>query len=195
VRVPWAFDEEAVEVTRLFTRLKLSLMPYLFAAGAEAARTGVPIMRPMALEFEDDRSAAHLDTQYLLGHDLLVAPVFTEDGTVEFYLPRGTWTSWWTDERIDSTGEWRREVHGFDSLPLYVREGAVIPVGARQDSAEYDYLDGLELRVFPGPDGATPVRVVAHDTGEETVFTVTRSGGDVAVDGPAGTWTWTRAGD
>ncbi|PPH50269.1 alpha-xylosidase [Rathayibacter sp. AY1E2] len=193
VRVPWAFDEEAVEVTRLFTRLKLSLMPYLFAAGVEAASTGVPIMRPMALEFEDDRSAAHLDTQYLLGHDLLVAPVFTEDGTVEFYLPRGTWTSWWTGERIVSTGEWRREVHGFDSLPLYVREGAVIPVGARQDSAEYDYLDGLELRVFPGPDGATPVRVVAHDTGEETVFTVTRTGGEVSVDGPAGTWTWVEA--
>lgn len=191
VRVPWAFDEEAVEVTRRFTRLKLSLMPYLYAAGAEAARTGLPLMRPMALEFEDDRNAAHLDTQYVLGHDLLVAPVFTEDGTVEFYLPRGLWTSWWTGETIASTGEWRREVHGFDSLPLYVREGAVIPVGAREDTAEYDYLDGLELRVFPGPDGVTHARVVAHDSGEETVFVVTRSGGAVSVEGPAGSWTWT----
>ncbi|QHC57998.1 alpha-xylosidase [Rathayibacter sp. VKM Ac-2760] len=195
VRVPWAFDEEAVDVTRLFTRLKLSLMPYLTAAGAEAARTGTPVMRPMTLEFEDDRNAAHLDTQYMLGHDLLVAPVFTPDGSVEFYLPRGRWTSWWTGETIDSTGEWRREVHGFDSLPLYVREGAVIPVGARSDVAEYDYVDGLELRVFPGADGETVVRVPAHDSGAETVFTVTRSGDDVSVDAPAGgTWTWTRAG-
>lgn len=104
VRVPWAFDEEAVEVTRRFTMLKLSLMPYLFAAGAEAARVGTPVMRPMTLEFEDDRNAAHLDTQYMLGHDLLVAPVFTADGSVEFYLPRGRWTSWWTGETIDSTG-------------------------------------------------------------------------------------------
>ncbi|QHF25226.1 alpha-xylosidase [Rathayibacter sp. VKM Ac-2804] len=194
VRVPWAFDEEAVDVTRLFTRLKLSLMPYLYAAGAEAARTGTPVMRPMTLEFEDDRSAAHLDTQYMLGHDLLVAPVFTPDGSVEFYLPRGRWTNWWTGESTDSAGEWRREVHGFDSLPLYVREGAVIPVGARSDVAEYDYVDGLELRVFPGADGETVVRVPAHDSGAETVFTVTRSGGDVSVDAPAGSWTWTRAG-
>ncbi|ROQ03293.1 alpha-D-xyloside xylohydrolase [Rathayibacter sp. PhB93] len=194
VRVPWAFDEEAVDVTRLFTRLKLSLMPYLYAAGAEAARTGTPVMRPMTLEFEDDRNAAHLDTQYMLGHDLLVAPVFTPGGSVEFYLPRGRWTNWWTGESTDSAGEWRREVHGFDSLPLYVREGAVIPVGARSDVAEYDYVDGLELRVFPGADGETVVRVPAHDSGAETVFTVTRSGGDVSVDAPAGSWTWTRAG-
>lgn len=194
VRVPWAFDEEAVDVTRRFTELKLSLMPYLYAAGAEAARVGTPVMRPMALEFEDDRNAAHLDTQYMLGHDLLVAPVFTPDGSVEFYLPRGRWTSWWTGETVDSTGEWRREVHGFDTLPLYVREGAVVPVGSRTDSAEYDYLDGLELRVFPGGDGETSVRVVAHDTGDETVFSVTRSGGEVSVDAPAGSWTWTRAG-
>ena len=73
-RVPWAFDDEAVEVTRKFTKLKLRLMPYLFAAGLEATRTGTPVLRPMQLEFGDDPATGYLDRQYMLGADLLVAP-------------------------------------------------------------------------------------------------------------------------
>jgi alpha-D-xyloside xylohydrolase len=73
-RVPWAFDDEAVEVTRKFTKLKLALMPYLFAAGLEATRTGTPVLRPMQLEFGDDPATGYLDRQYMLGADLLVAP-------------------------------------------------------------------------------------------------------------------------
>lgn len=182
VRVPWAFDEEAVDVTRAFTRLKLQLMPYLYQAGVEAHETGTPVMRPMALEFEGDRTAGYLDTQYMLGASLLVAPVFTADGSVEFYLPAGTWTSWWTGERVTSSGSWRTEVHGFDTLPLYVREGAVLPIGARSDVADYDFLDGLVLRAYPGPDGDTAVTVTDHVSGAATVFTVTRAGDSVTVD-------------
>ncbi len=88
-RVPWQFDDEAVEITRLFTNLKMRLMPYLFQLGLTAADTGVPVMRPMALEFPDDPAVAHLDRQYMLGSDLLVAPVFSAEGDVEFYLPGG----------------------------------------------------------------------------------------------------------
>ncbi|SMH45989.1 alpha-D-xyloside xylohydrolase [Rathayibacter oskolensis] len=155
-RVPWAFDDEAVEVTRVFTRLKLRLMPYLHGVGLEASATGVPVMRPMILEFPDDRTVAHLDTQYMLGPSLLVAPVFSPDGVVEFYLPRGRWVSWWDGGVVDSVGEWRTETHGFDTLPLYVREGTLLPVGARQDRPDYDYLDGLELRSYPDATGVMP---------------------------------------
>ncbi|MEV4009785.1 alpha-xylosidase [Nonomuraea angiospora] len=179
-RVPWAFDEEAVEVTRLFTKLKLRLMPYLYQAGLQAHESGTPLMRPMAMEFPGDRNAAHLDTQYMLGPDLLVAPVFTPDGTVELYLPDGTWTNYLTGERVEG-GRWRTERHGFTSMPIYVREGAVLPIGARDDRPDYDYLDGLILRVYPGPDGETALTVTDHATGEPTRFTVTRSGGEVRV--------------
>jgi alpha-D-xyloside xylohydrolase len=92
-RVPWMFDDEAVEVTRRFTKLKLRLMPYLYAAGIEASLRGPPVMRPMQLEFPDDPAVGYLDQQYLLGGDLLVAPVFSPDGSVEVYLPAGTWTN------------------------------------------------------------------------------------------------------
>jgi alpha-D-xyloside xylohydrolase len=165
-RVPWAFDDEAVEVTRSFTRLKLALMPYLFAAGLEAHETGVPVMRPMQLEFADDPAVDYLDRQYMLGRDLLVAPVFSADGNVDFYLPSGTWTNWFTGERVDG-GVWRSEVHGFDSIPLYVREGGVIPLGSRVDRPDYDYLDDLTI-VTGAPGDARSITVTTPDGGRAT---------------------------
>lgn len=169
-RVPWAFDEEAVEVTRRFTHLKMRLMPYLYQQGLDAAATGVPLMRPMVLEFPDDPAAAYLDRQYMLGANLLVAPVFTAEGAVDFYLPPGEWTSLLTGETVTG-GAWRRETHGFDSLPLYVRPGTALPWGARVDSPEYDYHDGLQVRVFPGGSGAGSV-LVTNPAGRAETYAV-----------------------
>ncbi|NUU04927.1 alpha-xylosidase [Leifsonia sp. C5G2] len=182
-RVPWAFDEEAVEVTRRFTKLKLRLMPYLFAAGQEAHTAGTPVMRPMQLEFAGDPAVDHLDRQYMLGADLLVAPVFSPD-QVEFYLPEGVWTEFFSGRRVEG-GRWLRETHGFDSLPLYVREGAVLPLGARDDRPDYDYRDGLTLAVYPGPDGDRQVTVTTP-SGEVAEYTVSRRGDALTATGPAG---------
>ncbi|CAN7169351.1 alpha-xylosidase [Microbacterium sp. LjRoot45] len=166
-RVPWAFDEEAVEVTRRFSHLKMRLMPYLYQLGLDAAETGIPLMRPLVLEFPDDPAVAYLDRQYMLGPSLLVAPVFSAEGDVEFYLPAGAWTSLLTGETVEG-GRWLRERHGFDSLPLYVRPGAVLPWGARVDRPDYDYTDGLQLRVFPGGEGAASVVVTTPDGAART---------------------------
>ncbi|MFG2161913.1 alpha-xylosidase [Streptomyces olivaceus] len=147
-RVPWEFGEEAVEVARDFTRLKHRLMPYLYGVAAEAHRTGVPMMRPMVLEYPHDPGCRPLDRQYMLGSDLLVAPVFTEDGEVEVYLPEGTWTHLLTGERV--TGPvWRTERHGYDSLPLYAREGAVLPLARDDRRPDGDWLDAPTLLVHP----------------------------------------------
>lgn len=121
-RVPWAFDEEAVEVARRFTLLKQKLVPYLQRMALEAHEAGTPILRPMALEFPDDRTCRTIDTQYMLGESLLVAPVLSESGEVELYLPEGRWTGL-LDGRTVEGGRWVREHHGFESLPVYVREG------------------------------------------------------------------------
>jgi alpha-D-xyloside xylohydrolase len=123
VRVPWAFDEEAVDVTRKFAHLKQSLMPYLMETSRQVTATGAPMMRAMLVEFPEDRTCWNLDQQYMFGPDLLVAPVFNAHGEVEFYLPAGTWTNFFTGATIDG-GRWVTEVHGFDSLPLYVRAGS-----------------------------------------------------------------------
>jgi alpha-D-xyloside xylohydrolase len=123
VRVPWAFDEEAVDVTRKFVKLKQSLMPYLMATSKVANAHGTPMMRAMLLEFPEDRTCWSLDQQYMFGSDLLVAPVFSATGDVEFYLPAGSWTNFFTGAVV-AGGRWVRENHKFDSLPLYVREAS-----------------------------------------------------------------------
>lgn len=179
--MPWAFDEEAVDVTRAFTRLKLSLMPYLGAAGEEAATTGVPVMRAMALEYPGDRGVAGVGTQYSLGGSLVVAPVFSAEGDVDVYLPAvGRWTHLLTGEVVEGAG-WRHERHGFDSLPLYVRPGAVLPVGANRSTPEYAWADGVTLRLFELPDGFDEEVHVPGGTVAAATFRVVRSGDEVRV--------------
>jgi alpha-D-xyloside xylohydrolase len=153
-RVPWLFDEEAVDVLRFFTRLKCRLMPYLFDAARQAHEAGVPVMRAMPLEFVDDPACDTLDRQYMLGESLLVAPVFTSEGVVDYYLPQGRWTNFLTGQVVWG-GRWMRETHGFMSLPLMVRPNSIIPVGANEQRPDYDYADGVTLHVFELEDGVT----------------------------------------
>ncbi|MFC7877789.1 alpha-xylosidase [Isoptericola sp. NPDC057391] len=202
-RVPWAFDDEAVDVARRFTHLKMSLMPYLAGAAGQATGQGTPIMRPMVLEFPDDRATFGVDMQYMLGGSLLVAPVFQADGTVEYYVPEGTWTRLLDGEGAPHaktvTGpRWVTETHGFDSLPVLVRPGTVLPVGARTDRPDYAWADGVELRCVELPDGYDAVTVVPTGApdGAAARFHVRRAGDEVVVttgDAP-GAWT-VRAGE
>ena len=167
-RVPWLFDEEACDVLRKFVKLKCRLMPYIFQKAVEASETGAPVIRPMFMEFPDDPGCDTLDRQYMLGESILVAPVFREDGTVDYYLPAGRWTHL-IDGRTVEGGRWMREKYDFMSLPLWVRENSIIPMGARDDTAEYDFEDGVELRCYnvadearvriPGKDGKTKLNV------------------------------------
>lgn len=152
-RVPWLFDEESVDVLRKFTNLKCTLMPYLYSAAVETHETGVPTMRAMVLEFPEDIPCSDLDRQYMLGGSLLVAPVFTKEGDVDYYLPEGSWTNFLTGEVVEG-GKWRHEVHDFMSLPLMARENSIIPVGADDQNVEYDYGKGLTLHVFQLKDAA-----------------------------------------
>ena len=187
-RVPWAFDDEAVEVTRRFTALKLSLMPYLGRLGAEASGEGVPVMRPMVLEFPSDRGTYNVDTQYMLGDALLVSPVFREDGVAETYLPQGRWTHLLDGSVVDGPG-WTTRIYGFDSLGLYVRPGTVLPVGAVTDTPEYAWAEGVTLRLFELSDGFDQTVQVPGGTGAAATFHVRREGAAITVsseDAPAG---------
>jgi len=178
VRVPWAFDEEAVDVARRFTKLKMTLMPYLAGIAEQAPATGTPMMRPMVLEFPDDRSGFDADGQYMLGDALLVAPVFTADGSVEYYLPEGLWTSL-LDGSVQDGRRWVRETHGFDSVPLRVRPGTVLPIGARDDRPDYEWAEDVTLACFELPDGYDQVTTVPGFEGPSTSFRVRRIGDEI----------------
>ncbi|HEY9022822.1 MAG TPA: alpha-xylosidase [Burkholderiaceae bacterium] len=166
-RVPWLVDEESCDVLRDFTQLKHRLMPYLYAKAIEASETGVPMMRSMVLQHPHDPACAPLDRQYMLGESLLVAPVFTESGEVDFYLPGATGSRWThlLSGEVQEGGRWHRETHDFFGLPLYVPEGTVLPWGADASRPDYDYATGVTLRVFGLADGASAPFAVASPEG------------------------------
>lgn len=185
-RVPWLFDEESVEVVRTFTKLKCRLMPYLYRMAMEAHEKGTPMMRPMMMEFPEDPACEYLDRQYMLGDRLLVAPVFEESGEVSYYLPRGEWFHLLTGEKLQG-GCWRKEKHGFLSLPLLVRGGTVLPMGSCDTRTDYDFAEGAELRVYGlGDGGSYTLEIPDSDGSRKYRYTLTRTGNTVTVDTDSG---------
>jgi alpha-D-xyloside xylohydrolase len=147
-------------------------------------------MRAMLLEFPDDPACHTLDRQYMLGEHLLVAPVFSEDGAVSYYVPAGRWTHFLTGAVVEGPG-WVTETHDALSLPLLVRPGAAIAVGARDDRPDYEYGDGVTLQVYALADGGRAMAVIPTLAGEvDATFSVAREGETIHVarEGAARPW-------
>jgi alpha-glucosidase (family GH31 glycosyl hydrolase) len=141
-------------ICKRYLELRYRLMPYLYSAVRETTRTGLPIVRALWLHYPDDPAAIARGDEYLWGRDLLVAPVVEKGATSRrLYLPRGSWFDFWTGERIDGGREIDRPVD-LATTPLYVRAGAIVPMGpVRQYTAEP--VDGpLTVTVYPGADGS-----------------------------------------
>ena len=149
-RFPWSFDDETISIFRKYARLRYSLIPYIYSCVLEASGTGIPVARPMFLEFPDDESCATLDTQFMLGGDILVAPVFNAEGTVTFYLPEGRWTHLLTDETVVGP-RWLRQTVPLELMPVYVRHNALLPREA--PASHIDEGDPSELIVSAYMDG------------------------------------------
>ena len=181
-RVPWAYDEEAVDVVRFFTKLKARLMPYLYKTAVITSKTGIPTMRSMVLEFTEDRTCHYTDRQYMLGDSLLTAPIFNEEGMADYYLPAGRWTDFFTGE-VKTGGSWIKEKHGYLSVPLLVKENSIVALGARDDRPDYDYGDGVELRIYELEDGVRVSDVVfGMDNAEEVKMSAERAGNVITVN-------------
>jgi len=171
-RVPWNFDDEAVEVAREFTKLKNTLMPYLYRLAVENNQTGIPVMRSMHVEFPDDPICDTLDRQYMLGESILVAPIFNKEGHASYYLPKGKWTHLLSGE-VKEGGTWIKETYDFMSLPLFVRDNTVLPIGHYDVKPVYDYLENLTIKAYhidKGTEITLPVYITNGDLG--ATFTV-----------------------
>ena len=186
-RVPWNYDEESCDVARHFVRLKGRLMPYIWANAVKAHLTGVPVMRAMAVDFTHDRGALTVDTQYMLGDSLLVAPVFSEDGRCSFYLPAGgVWTDIQTGEELTGGG-WYTRKYDYFGLPLFARPRSIIVYGNFTDTADYDYADGMRIVVYGMEDGDEAASAVYDRSGAVAAEIKAVRRGDVLVVTVSGT--------
>ena len=158
-REPWAFGEEALSIVRRFVDIRYRLLPYLESAVRAAAATGLPVLRPMVLEMEDVPAAWHADGQYLLGPDLLVVPVPSDDAgpvAVPVLVPPGRWVDVLSGDAATGPTVVRRTV-GLDRLPLLVRAGAVVPTGPPAQSTMGLARGSWVLHLWPGPYRSTTV--------------------------------------
>jgi len=145
----------AVEpICRKYLELRYRLMPYLYSAVRECSKTGMPIVRALWLHYPDDPTAVARGDEYLWGRDLLVAPVVEKGApSRRLYLPRGSWFDFWTNERIDGGRELDRAVD-LGTTPLYVRAGAIVPMGPVKQYTSEVVAGPLTVTVYPGADGA-----------------------------------------
>ena len=149
-------DAAQVEIRRRFISERYRLMPYLYAAAEENSRTGIPMLRPVFLNFpavlaKGDRLGASED-QFMLGSDLLVAPSPTMEspGDYQVELPAVGWYEYWTGRRL--AGNALTITPDIAHLPVYVRPGAIIPKQPLVQSTAFTPEGLLELHIYPGTD-------------------------------------------
>jgi alpha-D-xyloside xylohydrolase len=148
----WSYGKEAEPILEKYLRLRYELMPYIYSLGYKTWQTGAPFMRALPLDFPNDPKVADLRDEYMFGPDFLVAPV-TEQGATsrEVYLPAGAdWYNFWTNERVKG-GQTITVAAPIDTLPLFVRAGSILPLGAPVESTHQTQAIA-KVRVYPGAD-------------------------------------------
>ncbi len=146
-REPWRYGDDALRIFRQYARLRSRLVPYVVSYGWQASEDGVPLMRPMVMEFPDDPAGYAFDLQYCLGRELLVSPVVRADGMVTTYLPRGKWTDWWTGTVHEGPTTIRRQVP-LEELPIYVRDESLVVLGPERSHVGERPADPLTVEAF-----------------------------------------------
>lgn len=141
-------------ICRKYLELRSQLMPYLYTAVAECHSTGLPIVRALCLHAPNDPIAAGRGDEYFWGPDMLVAPVAEKGATTRnVYLPKGAWFDFWTNEKIEGGQEINRPVD-LATIPLYVRAGAVLPMGPIKQYSDEPTDEPTTLIVYPGVNGS-----------------------------------------
>ena len=147
-------DARVEPICRKYLELRYRMLPYLYSAVHECATTGMPIMRALWLHFPDDPKAVECGDQYLWGRNVLVAPVVEKGATTRrVYLPRGAWYDFWTQERVEGGREISRPVD-LETMPLYVREGSILPLGPVKQFTSEKVDEPLSVSIYPGADAS-----------------------------------------
>ena len=167
LREPWQFGPESEAICRKYLELRYRLLPYIYSAAHEACTTGVPMMRPLVLDFPDDPHVANLGDQYMFGPEIMVAPILDEGATARtIYLPVGAWIDFWTDD-VYSGPRFLKVSAPLETLPLFIRQGAIIAMGPTVQHTGEGHLDPLTLEIYRGGDRTF---TLYEDDGESNAY-------------------------
>ncbi len=151
---PWRFPKEYQDVILKYIRLRYELLPYIYSLAWMTYSNGYTIMRPLVMDFRNDKNVYDLDEQYMFGPYIMVSPVTLPSiREKEVYLPSDEyWYDFWTGEKLKG-GRTTNVKVSLGTIPLFVRGGAVLPLLGKDVSNAMEDWDVLHLRIYPGKDG------------------------------------------
>ena len=147
-RKVYEFAPETMRICRDLIRLRYRLLPYIYGSAVSCVADSLPMLRALVIEYQSDPNTWNISNEYLFGRDLLVAPICDEGERRRVYLPEGTWTDWWTRERVAGPC-WIEARCDIERIPLYVREGAIVPLGEVMNYVDERPTQKLELLISP----------------------------------------------
>lgn len=147
---PWLFGAEVEQLCKAAIEMKYRLFPYLYTLAREAYDTGLPLMRAMFLEFPDDMQCENLSSQFMLGANMLVAPVLEESSMVKkVYLPKGSWVDYFHPDKIYPGKQWIDYPVTLETIPVFVRSGSMIPTMPVMNYFDEYPAYPLLMKLFP----------------------------------------------
>jgi len=192
---PWRFGTYYEDIIRSYLKLRYRLLPFLYSTLEEAHRTGVPIFRPLLLNYQSDANTLDIDDEFMVGGDLMVAPILKPAVTGRLvYLPEGLWYDYWTGRQLPGG----RMIHAdapLETVPLYVRGGAIVPMGPEMNYVGEKATDPLSFEIYPDAQGKALVSLYeddgvspAYKNGVERRTTVTYQSPEIIVGAATGTY-------
>ncbi len=148
----WNYPSETREIVKELLNLRYRLIPYLYSESTVAVKQGLPLLRHLVIEFQNDPTVFHIEDQFMCGRNLLIAPIMTHNHTRKVYLPEGDWFDFWSGERIVGK-QWLAVNAPLDKIPVYVRSGTILPLGpVVQHTNEFDGEE-FTLNLYPSESG------------------------------------------
>lgn len=160
---PWRFGKYYEDIIRKYLKLRYQLLPFLYTTLEEAHQTGVPLFRPLVLNYQDDANTYNLDDEFMIGNDLLVAPIVKPDVTRRLvYLPQGTWYDYWTNKKYEG-GTMISADAPLETAPMFVRAGAIIPTAPEMNYIGEKPWDPITFNIYPDDKGSASTTLYEDD--------------------------------
>ena len=146
-------NSQVEPICRKYLELRYQMLPYIYSAAEQTHRTGLPLVRALWIHWPQDPKAIHTTDEYMWGDQILVAPVLKQGATQRTaWLPAGQWWDFWSNKQVTGGAEITRDAD-LETIPLYVRAGAIIPMGPVRQYATEPNSEPITLRIYPGADG------------------------------------------
>jgi len=179
----YKFDQKTFTICRDFIRLRYRLLPYILGSAESCVEQSLPLMRALVLDFQNDPTVWNIGDQFLFGESLMVCPIFTADGRRRIYFPvqpngegnSGVWTDWWTGKTY-AGGRWLDWASPIETMPLFLREGAIVPLGPVMNYVGEKPLDEVEVIVAPHMMDGESEALIRVDKTSHTIRLRTRNG-------------------